>query len=163
MPYIIMRTKNKNNNIWNIGVPDENSTNFISSQLNISHFLAKLVVSKGFTDIESAKNYIDCRAEKLFDPFLMPDMEKAVERIEKAVSDKEKIMIYGDYDVDGVTSVALLLLYLKDRGITAQYYIPERVNEGYGLNNIAIDKFKNDGIIISPMPWFVNSFINNYS
>lgn len=143
-----MRTKNINNNIWNIGVPDENLVKLIASQTNISDFLAKLVVSKGFSDIENVKNYIDSNAEMLHDPFLMPDMEKAVERIEKAISGNEKILIYGDYDVDGVTSVALLLLYLRDKGVKAQYYIPERVNEGYGLNNIAINKFKDDGVTL---------------
>ncbi len=143
-----MQTKNTNKKIWNIGKPDLSIASGLSSELGISEFLSKLIVSKGFTEKNQAADFINGGSEQLYDPFLMPDMDKAVKRINQAISSNEKILIYGDYDVDGVTSVSLLLLYLKDRGIVADYYIPERVNEGYGLNNAAIDKFHDDGITL---------------
>lgn len=143
-----MQTKNINKKVWNIGNPDSIAATELSKEMGISQFLSKLIVSKGFSEKEGAEKFLLGGSEQLYDPFLMPDMDKAVKRIKNAISDNEKILIYGDYDVDGVTSVALLLLYLKDKGIEADYYIPERVNEGYGLNNAAIDKFKNDGITL---------------
>ena len=75
----------------------------------------------------------------------MPDMEIAVERILKAIDNKEKIMIYGDYDADGITSITVLKSYLEERGLEVSSYIPNRINEGYGLNKKAIEKIYNDG------------------
>ena len=141
-----MHIKNKSNNVWNVGTPDEKKVSEIASALGISEFLSRIIVSKGFTEPEEAKSFLYGSTEMLYDPYLMPDMDKAVERVRRAVADKEKILIYGDYDVDGVTSVALLLMYLKSIGGVADYYIPERVNEGYGLNNAAIDRIKADGV-----------------
>lgn len=143
---IFMYKKNLKKTIWNIGVPDDSKVKQISDELNISEFLAKLIASKGHTEIMEAENFLNCDCKLLNDPFLMPDMQKATDRIHKAIDSKEKILIYGDYDVDGVTSVSLLLLYLRSKGACVDYYIPERINEGYGLNNSAIDRFKNDGI-----------------
>lgn len=141
-----MYIKNNISTVWNIGSPNPESAEKIKNELGVSDFLSKLIVAKGFSDTEEAKDFVTGGSELLYDPFLMPDMEKAVERINSAIEKKEKILIYGDYDVDGVTSVSLLLLYLKSRGADADYYIPERINEGYGLNLAAIDKFKNDGV-----------------
>ena len=141
-----MHIKSNVNTVWNVGVPEEDKVKIISENLKVSEFLAKLIVAKGYDEVEEAKDYVNSDCSLLYDPFLMPDMDKAVERIEQAVENKEKILIYGDYDVDGVTSVSLLLLYLTSKGADVEYYIPERVNEGYGLNNVAIDKFKADGV-----------------
>ncbi len=144
--YRSMHIKNNVNTVWNVGVPEGENVKNIAEQLNVSEFLAKLIVAKGFDEAEEARNFVNSDCSLLYDPFLMPDMDKAVERICRAVESKEKILIYGDYDVDGVTSVALLLLYLEDKGADVEYYIPERVNEGYGLNNSAIDKFNEQGV-----------------
>ena len=141
-----MYIKNNVNTVWNVGVPEENKVKTIAEKLAVSEFLAKLIIAKGYDEVECASAFVSSDCSLLYDPFLMPDMDKAVERIEKAVAEKEKILIYGDYDVDGVTSVSLLLLYLTSKGADVEYYIPERVNEGYGLNNVAIDKFKSDGV-----------------
>lgn len=141
-----MHIKNNVNTVWNIGSPDLETADRIKNALGVSEFLSKLITAKGFTDTTTAEEFVGGGAERLHDPFLMPDMEKAVERINRAVENHEKILIYGDYDVDGVTSVSLLLLYLRSRGADADYYIPERINEGYGLNTSAIDKFKADGV-----------------
>lgn len=146
MLYRSMHIKNNVNTVWNVGVPEGEKVKNIAEQLNVSEFLANIIVAKGFNEVDDARDFVNGDCSQLHDPFLMPDMDKAVERICKAVENKEKILIYGDYDVDGVTSVSLLLLYLESKGADVEYYIPERVNEGYGLNNSAIDKFKEQGV-----------------
>lgn len=141
-----MYIKNIKKTVWNIGVPDQDKVSYICEKLDISDFLAKLIVAKGYEQINEADEFLNGSCNLLHDPFLMPDMQKATDRIQKALDNEEQILIYGDYDVDGVTSVSLLLLYLRSKGANVDYYIPERINEGYGLNNAAIDKFKNDGV-----------------
>ncbi len=141
-----MHDNNKRSIIWNIGQPDAKKSSELAKKLGISEFLAKLLVSKGIEDADEAMNFMNCDYMLLHDPFLLPDMDKAAKRIHEAIDKKEKILIYGDYDVDGITSVAVLYLYFKSKGIIAEYYIPERINEGYGLNKQAIDKFAESGI-----------------
>lgn len=141
-----MQIKTTVNNIWNIGKPDAEAAARLKKELGISEFLAELITAKGFTATEAADEYLNGSVELLHDPFLLPDMDKAAERIHKAVENKEKILIYGDYDVDGVTSVSLLLLYLRAHGAQVSYYIPERVREGYGLNMAAMERFAAEGI-----------------
>ena len=138
--------ENVSKNIWTIGTVDEYKAREIATQLDIKPFLAKILVAKGFDTVEKATSYISGNIKDLADPFLLKDMDIAVNRIKKAVNDKEKILIYGDYDVDGVTSVAALWRYLSFKGADVATYIPERINEGYGLNVSAIEKFANDGI-----------------
>ena len=89
--------------------------------------------------------YLNPNRKNFHDPFLMPDMEIAVNRILKAMENKEKIIIYGDYDVDGITSITVLKSFLKDRGIEVDQYIPNRLEEGYGLNNPAVKKIAEQG------------------
>ena len=94
-----------------------------------------------YVDIENQiEIYLNPNRKNFHDPFLMPDMEIAVNRILKAMGNKEKIIIYGDYDVDGITSITVLKSFLKDRGIDVDQYIPNRLEEGYGLNNPAVKK-----------------------
>ncbi len=113
--------------------------------LGISSVTARLLCQRGYTDPALAKKFLFEEGE-FHSPFLIPDMEKAVERIERAIQDREKVVIYGDYDVDGVTSVSVLTLYLKARGLKTEYYIPSRNGEGYGMNNAAIDKLHESGV-----------------
>ena len=141
-----MHMKSAGNTFWTIGKVDETLAQKLADTLGISDFTARLMASRGITDPDAAKEYLFGRAELLHDPFLLPDMEKAVERIQKALADNEKILIYGDYDVDGVTSVSLLLLYLREHGGNVDYYIPERIREGYGLNKAAIERFAAGGV-----------------
>ena len=133
-------------NIWTVGNYDIEKVNELMNTLSLKEFISKVLVAKGFDTPEVAKEYLNSNILSLADPFLLKDMDKAVDRIKKAVSGKEKIMIYGDYDVDGVTSVAALWRYLTFKGADVGYYIPERVNEGYGLNILAIEKFASDGV-----------------
>ncbi len=133
-------------NIWTVAGYDADKVKEIVSALSLKEFLAKVLVAKGFDTPEKASAYLNSNISNLADPFLLQDMDKAVERIRSAVSNKEKIMIYGDYDVDGVTSVAALWRYLTFKGADVGYYIPERINEGYGLNTNAIKRFGDDGV-----------------
>lgn len=141
-----MHIKTTGNNIWNIGKADREAAEKLQRELGISRFLAELITAKGFTELEAAREYLNGSVELLHDPFLLPDMEPAVKRIRAAIDAKEKILIYGDYDVDGVTSVSLLLLYLREQDADVSYYIPERIREGYGLNKAAVERFASQGI-----------------
>ncbi len=137
---------NNINNIWTVGGYDDEKVSELMNALSLKEFLSKVLVAKGFDTPEKASEYLSSNISSLADPFLLKDMDKAIECIKSAVSNKEKIMIYGDYDVDGITSVAALWRYLTFKGGNVCYYIPQRVNEGYGLNTAAIQKFYDDGV-----------------
>ena len=107
--------------------------------LNISKTIAKLLLNRGIDTFEKAKNFFRPDISKLHDPFLMKGMDEAVNRIQDAINDNEKILIYGDYDVDGTTSVALMYQYLNNFTQNLDYYIPDRYKEGYGVSYTAID------------------------
>lgn len=109
------------------------------NELNINHVLANLLVQRNITTYDQAKAYFRPSYDDLHDPFLMSDMEKAVDRLENAIRNKEKILIYGDYDVDGTTSVALTYSFLKKIYNNIDYYIPDRYTEGYGVSYKGID------------------------
>ena len=141
-----MHIRSTGNTVWNIGKSDPAVVDTLAADLGVSRFLAKLMSARGFADVTEAKCYLSGGTELLHDPFMLPDMDKAVARIQKALKAGEKILVYGDYDVDGVTSVSLLLLYLRDHNGNVSYYIPERIREGYGLNKAAIERFAADGV-----------------
>ena len=113
----------------------------IETKYNINRLLATILVNR---EIEDIKQYLDPKRNDFHDPFKMPDMEKAVERIIKAIENKEKIIIFGDYDVDGITSITVLKSFFKDLEIDVGEYIPNRLNEGYGLNKEAIEEIANE-------------------
>ena len=114
----------------------------ISEELSIGSLLSRLLVLRGYDTPEAAKRFLSSEAEHFHNPFILKDMDKAVERILRAVESGEKITVYGDYDVDGVTSVSSLYLYLTELGANVDYYIPNRLSEGYGINVAAIDELK---------------------
>ncbi len=125
---------------WEYYEANEETVNEISEKFNISKLLAKILVNRDIVEDEKIKVFLEPTRNDFYDPFLMPDMEKAVERIIKAIENKEKVMIYGDYDVDGITSITVLKKFLEERGLDAGYYIPNRLEEGYGLNKEAIEQ-----------------------
>ncbi len=127
---------------WEIQNSDENKVKYISEKFKVSELLATVLVNRGIVNDEEIKIFLEPNRNNFHDPYKMPDMEKAVERIIKAIETKEKVMIYGDYDVDGITSITVLKKFLADCGLETGYYIPNRLNEGYGLNKEAIDKIK---------------------
>ena len=106
---------------------------------------AMVLASRGLTDPKKAAAYLSCDAE-LYDPFLMTDMDKAVARVQQAIDRGEKIAIFGDYDVDGITSTCMLTDFLRRRGGNCVSYIPSRLEEGYGLNPIAIEQLSAEGV-----------------
>lgn len=114
--------------------PDEALVHKLKKELNVSEIVAYMLIQRGITAFEDAKDFFRGTLKKLHDPFLMQDMHKAVERLEKAIANDEKIMIYGDYDVDGTTSVALVYSYLLNHTQNIEYYIPDRYEEGYGVS-----------------------------
>ena len=118
---------------------DNDFVNKLSNELNISPILSSMLVKRDIKTFDQAKTFFRPNYEMLHDPFLMKDMSIAVERIQKALKEKESIMIFGDYDVDGTSSVALLSLYLESLGLNVTKYLPDRKKEGYGISINAID------------------------
>ncbi len=118
----------------------------LAKELNLHPVLVELLVNKGMETASEATRFLYPRLEDLHDPFLLPDMDKAIRRIEKALGNKERILVYGDYDVDGTTAVALVYKFF--RGITnnIDYYIPDRYDEGYGISFQGIDYAVNTGV-----------------
>ena len=114
----------------------------IKSKYNVSELIATVISNKNLTT--SVDVFLNPTRNDFYDPFLMPDMEIAVNRVMKAIENKEKVIIYGDYDVDGITSITVLKKFLKERGLDVGSYIPNRLDEGYGLNKNAIDKIANE-------------------
>lgn len=127
------------NKKWQIYEIDETKVEKISKKYNINKLLSSILINRKIKE-EDIEVFLNPTRKNFHDPFLMPDMNIAVERIIKAISDKEKIIIYGDYDVDGITSITVLKSFLEDRGIQVDQYIPNRLEEGYGLNKPAIEK-----------------------
>lgn len=132
--------------IWNIKKSMPQIQKAFSSELKISEITAQLLSNRGIDNIKEAGEFIACSLSSCHDPFLLKDMDKAVGRIKKAISGREKILVYGDYDVDGMTSVALLKKTLMNLGAVVETYIPNRLEEGYGLNTNAIKKALRDGV-----------------
>jgi single-stranded-DNA-specific exonuclease len=136
---------------WNILKADSATVTALQDQLKISPILCELLVQRGIVDFDAAKKFFRPQIEHLHSPWLMKDMKKAVERIQTAFDKEEKILVYGDYDVDGTTSVATLFQFLKELSPNIDYYIPHRYKEGYGISKIGIDFAKEHGfdLIIS--------------
>ena len=131
--------------IWRIRPPNSALQDQLSSSLNISRITAQLLVNRGISDVAEARSFMSSSFSACHDPFLLKDMHKAVSRIRKAITDKEAILVYGDYDVDGITSVTILYSALKNLGAEVDTYIPNRLEEGYGLNLAAIKKAHKSG------------------
>lgn len=126
------------NKKWQIYETNEDEINKISQKYNLNRLLSSIIVNRNIK--EDIDVFLNPTRSNFYDPFLMPDMEIAVDRIIKAINNKEKMIIYGDYDVDGITSITVLKSFLEDRGIYVDSYIPNRLEEGYGLNKPAIDE-----------------------
>ena len=124
---------------WNFCSPDEQLVLVLSEAINVTLPVARALFNRGVQTYDEAKNYFRASILDLPSPFLLQDMHMAVERVLRAIRDHEKIMLYGDYDVDGTTGTALLLLFLKEQGAEVSYYINDRFTEGYGLSAEGID------------------------
>ncbi len=133
------------NKKWQICEINQDKVNEIKEQYNLSNLLATILVNKNITTKKDIELFLNPTRNDFYNPFLMNDMEIATNRIIKAMDNKEKVIIYGDYDVDGITSITVLKSFLCDIGLNADYYIPNRLEEGYGLNKNAIDKIYKQG------------------
>lgn len=128
---------------------DKQKVDDLAASTGIPRVLANLLVQRGIVTHSEASRFFSPKLSDLHDPFLMKDMEKAVQRIEEALAKGEKIMVYGDYDVDGTTAVALVYIFLRQRGHeNLLFYIPDRYTEGYGISKIGIDYAKMQGVTL---------------
>lgn len=130
---------------WHLLEVDEAVVATLSAKLGISPILARILYNRGIQTVEEGRHYLFDTLQDLHDPFLMKGMDKAVRCICEALESKKRIVIYGDYDVDGITSTSLLYSILRDLGGKPRYYIPERMSEGYGLNRDAVQYLIDQG------------------
>lgn len=134
------------NKIWRIRKQNTALQDIFSLKLGISKVVAQVLINRGITTIEEARAFLKPEFDLLNEPLLMKDMDKAVERIMLAVQKGEKIRVFGDYDVDGITSTTIMMRVFQQMNARADYYIPARLTEGYGLNDEAVKKAAADGV-----------------
>lgn len=127
--------------IWNVKKYDNELIERIKDTYKVSKIMAKLLVSRNI-EFDEIDNFLNGTLDDLNDPYEIKDMDKLVERIDRALKNKEKICIYGDYDVDGITSITIMYQFLAKLGADVMYYLPDRLIEGYGINNNALDEIK---------------------
>ena len=132
------------NKKWECYEANEKQVEYIARKYSISKLLAMILVNRNIVEEEKVNVFLNPTRRDFYDPFLMPDMGKAVDRIIHAIENNERIMIFGDYDVDGITSTTVLKKFLTDRNALVSEYIPNRLYEGYGLNKQAIKKIVDD-------------------
>ena len=126
---------------WVINSADKTAVAALRASAGYLPLTARLLCSRGLDTVDKIDEFYDISKLSFYDPYLLKDMDKAVDRIKKAIQNKERVCIYGDYDVDGVTSTTMLYTYLSGLGVPTTYFIPERMNEGYGLSCAAIERF----------------------
>ena len=131
------------NKKWQINQIENEKVEEISNKYKVNKLLAQILVNREITEEEAVRKFLKPMRNDFYNPYEMPDMEIAVKRILQAIEKKEKIIIYGDYDVDGITSVTVLKSFLEERGIKVDEYIPNRLEEGYGLNKKAVEEIAN--------------------
>ena len=133
------------NKKWVFANTEDEAVNRLKEDHGLSALLAQLMVNRGLGEPEAARFFLDAQLDTVHDPFLMRGMDVAVRRIVQAIQDRETVTIYGDYDVDGVTSAALVVHFFRELGAPVDYYLPNRMEEGYGLNDQALDTIKARG------------------
>ncbi|PKR79730.1 single-stranded-DNA-specific exonuclease RecJ [Brumimicrobium salinarum] len=125
--------------------PNLETVDALKKEMNVSEVVAYMLVQRGITDFDAAKSFFRGSLKALHDPFLMKGMDRAVARVNKAIAEEEKILIYGDYDVDGTTAIALVYGFLSQYTSNIAYYIPDRYDEGYGVSEKGIKNAKKEG------------------
>ena len=133
---------------WVLRDMDFQTCEKLQSELHIMSLTAKLLTNRGFDSADKVRAFLNKEEIPLHDPFLLKDMDKACARVKLAIERKERVCIYGDYDVDGVTSTMMLYTYLTQKGVQCQYFIPDRISEGYGLSLPVIQKLANQVSLI---------------
>ena len=127
---------------WKILTADGEKTRNLQESLKISPIICSILIQRGIETYDQAKDFYRPQLSSLHDPFLMKDMQKAVDRIQLAFTNNEKILVFGDYDVDGTTAVAVMYRFLKNIYSGVEFYIPHRYKEGYGISKAGIDYAK---------------------
>ena len=130
---------------WQIYQVNEKEIKELQDKYKMNKLLATILSNRGIVEEEQIEKFLNPKRNDFYDPYGMPDMKITVERIIKAIENQEKTIIYGDYDVDGITSVTVLKSFLKERGLDVGVYIPNRLDEGYGLNKTAVEKIAQEG------------------
>jgi len=130
---------------WKLYPQNETLQEEIANSFSISKTTAQILINRGITTTQEAYLFLRGTLDNLYNPFLMKDMDKAVERVLKAKRDNERVLVFGDYDVDGLTATSLLLMALREIGVESSFYIPNRLVEGYGLNSDVVRKAKEEG------------------
>jgi single-stranded-DNA-specific exonuclease len=125
---------------------DLKAVNSFAAELSVDLLTARLLIQRGLNSFEDARHFFRPSLDDLHDPFLMKDMDKAVERLTQAVHQSQKILVYGDYDVDGTTAVTMMFSFLRKLGVSCEYYIPDRYTEGYGFSYAGVDYARDNGI-----------------
>ncbi|MGB1038552.1 MAG: single-stranded-DNA-specific exonuclease RecJ [Bacteroidia bacterium] len=128
--------------------PDQSVVDTLISEVNAPPLIAKMLAQRGVDSVDKVKKFFNPRIGDMYDPFLMKDMDKAIERIQRAQEKNEGVLIFGDYDVDGTTSVALAYSFFKDKFLQIDYYIPDRYKEGYGVSTAGIDYAKENDLCL---------------
>ena len=127
---------------WKLSEVKEDIRALFASEFKLNPIVSQILINRGITDLETARRFLNPSLHDLHSPFLMKDMKEGVARLIRAVQGGEKVAIYGDYDADGITSLAILYRFLREIHESVMYYIPDRVDEGYSLNRKAIDRLK---------------------
>jgi len=131
---------------WRISEGNRDAEDILVKELQIHHIISRILTSRRILSTEDANRYLSPSLNDLHNPLLMKDMQKGVQRLIGAIYGREKVLIFGDYDADGITSVVVLLKFLMEIGQNVSYYIPDRIKEGYGLNKPAIDRMSADNV-----------------
>ena len=125
--------------VWNLTLTDEAAAERLQTELKIPLLFCRLLVQRGILNIEDARIFFRHDLNNTHNPFLMKDMDLAVERLDAALQNNERILLYGDYDVDGTTSVALMFSFLSGFYTNLDYYLPDREKEGYGVSMLGVE------------------------
>jgi single-stranded-DNA-specific exonuclease len=131
---------------WRLHEGDRDARELLAQELGLSPLITRILEGRNIRNPDEARRYLSPSLRDLHNPFLMQDMNKAVDRIVRAIYQNEKMVVYGDYDADGITSVVVLLQFLRQIHPGTTYHIPDRITEGYGLNREAVERFRSEGI-----------------
>ncbi len=138
----------KPNKKWVVAEADLHQASKLSKALSIPPLLARILVLRGITDPKEATSFLSAPLKDIHDPYLMKGMREAVDRLVTAIQKEEKILVYGDYDVDGITAASLAVHFFREIGVNLDTYVPHRLSEGYGLNEPAIRAIKEKGVSV---------------
>jgi len=133
---------------WEFTNIDSKKQYVLEKELGIMPIISRILINRNIENPDDAKRFLHPSLKDLHNPFLMKDLEKGVDRVIQAISNNERIVVYGDYDTDGITSVVTLVKFLRRFHENVTYYIPDRIKEGYGLNKVAVGKIRNDGVTL---------------